>query len=99
VLVSASGATCARHRTIKEFQPDVVWKDTPTIEQVMEQVNGSSRIQQVQSNSITLKLDVPGTRALDANLSIERPRRLRLQARVSRLMGNELDMGSNDQVF
>lgn len=99
MLFSASGATCAKHRTIKEFQPEVVWKDVPTIEQVMEQVNGSRRIQQLQSSTITLKLDAPGTPALSANLSIERPRRLRLQARVSRLMGNELDMGSNEQVF
>jgi hypothetical protein len=99
MLFSACGATCAKHRTIKEFQPEVVWKEVPTIEQVMEQVNGSRRIQQLQSSTITLKLDAPGTPALNANLSIERPRRLRLQARVSRLMGNELDMGSNEQVF
>lgn len=99
VLFNAAGATCAKHRTIKEFQPEVVWKEVPTIEQVMEQVNGSRRIQQLQSSTITLKLDSPGTPALSANLSIERPQRLRLQARVSRLMGNELDMGSNEQVF
>jgi len=99
ILFSASGATCAKHRTIKEFQPEVVWKDVPTIEQVMAQVNGSKRIGQLQSSTITLKLDSPGTPALNANLSIERPQRLRLQARVSRLMGNELDIGSNEQVF
>jgi hypothetical protein len=99
LLFSASGATCSKHRAIKEFQPEVIWKETPTIEQVMARVNESRRIQQLQSSTITLKLDAPGTPALNANLSIERPRRLRLQARVSRLMGNELDMGSNEQVF
>jgi hypothetical protein len=99
VLISASGATCAKHRTIKEFQPEVVWKEPPTIEQVVEHVNGSQRINQLQSSSVTLKMDAPGTPALEGNLSIERPRRMRLQARFSRLMGNELDMGSNEQVF
>ena len=71
----------------------------PSLADVIEAVNGNTRsVHQLQSEGASLRIvGVPPT--LSAELVVERPRRIRLTAQVSRLTGKELDLGSNDQRF
>jgi len=41
---------------------------------------------------------MPGAPSVGADIAVERPRRLRLRARTQ-LLGPELDLGSNDELF
>jgi len=73
----------------------VAFENTPTLPQLMQVVNGNTqRVQQLHSDTATVS--TPGFPSLRASLSVERPRRLRLRAKM---LGPELDLGSNDEVF
>jgi hypothetical protein len=77
--------------------PPAAFIGPPTLADVIDTVNTTSRIQQLQTENATLTAQ--GIPALRANLAIERPRRLRLQAELTQFTGDELDLGSNDQLF
>ena len=94
MLIACSGASCVR-RSTGPTAP-VAFVGTPSLEQVMQVVNNnSSRIHQLEATGA--ELSVSGYPDLRAELSFERPRRLRLRA--ASIRGTELDLGSNDEVF
>jgi hypothetical protein len=68
----------------------------PTQQSILDRINGSARIRQLQAESATIS--VPGLFVpLQANLAVERPRRLRLRGSV--LGAGGIDLGSNDELF
>ncbi|MCH2127858.1 MAG: hypothetical protein MK179_01880 [Pirellulaceae bacterium] len=95
-LFVASGASCPRRKELRApLQP--AFTGPPTTADVMRQVNGNSAgVLSLQTRGASLS--VSGTRSLRAELSVQQPRRLRLKADAS-LLGNVLDLGSNDDMF
>jgi hypothetical protein len=98
-LVSLSGASCPySRRPIDDFAslPPTL-PPNPTLDQVIQVVNGNtSQIRSISAAQATLSgSDLPTT--LRGNLAFERPQRFRLVA--SSVLGQELDLGSNDELF
>ncbi|MBN2293915.1 MAG: hypothetical protein JXM70_15925 [Pirellulales bacterium] len=92
-LVATGGANCSQ--MVRPPMPPVLHA-SPSIEEVVKTVNDNSRqIQSFSTNQASIK--VPGAPTLRANLAMQRPRRFRLQAET--LMGPELDVGSNEELF
>jgi hypothetical protein len=56
----------------------------------------TARIQSLQTQGASLS--IPGAPSVTAEIALERPKRLRLRAKTQ-LLGPELDMGSNDELF
>ncbi|MFN9911026.1 MAG: hypothetical protein ACK53L_00490, partial [Pirellulaceae bacterium] len=97
LLGSSSGATCNPHRSIREFQPPVIFQQAPDLDQLSEVLNRTRAIHQLQAN--TLSIRVPDIPPLSARMVWERPRRFRMDGGISRLTGTEFDIGSNDEMF
>lgn len=97
LIFVGSGATCVPKRNIPEFQPKVLFNNTPTSEQLLEVLNRSRSIQSLQSNFVTVNPNK--MRNLDATLVWQRERRFRVTGGISRMMGNNFDVGSNDEWF
>lgn len=75
--------------------PPTVFQGPPTVDDVVRVVNSNTApIRQLSANSAYLT--VKGYPPLRADVHVERPRRFRLEAR---LLGPELDLGSNDELF
>ncbi|MFM2095629.1 MAG: hypothetical protein RIS70_2753 [Planctomycetota bacterium] len=73
----------------------IVFQAAPTLDDIVQAVNRNSEpIQQMQAE--TASISVPGLPSLRANLMLERPRNFRLRAQ---LLGPELDVGSNAELF
>jgi hypothetical protein len=69
----------------------------PTREQIMAAVeDNTGRVRSYMASQAVLS--VPGVPRLSAQVACEPPRRFRLRAQTS-LTGNELDLGSNDDLF
>ena len=101
VVLCGSGAQCpqATWPTFPDlFQtPPRVLPDGPTVEQVVAAVNESTAaVRTLSTRNATITL--PGMTVLRADIALEPPRRLRLRAGTA-LMGGELDLGSNDDLF
>src|SRR3954464_962767 len=104
LLLSASGATCQRQMMMNPFAaagpaaPQVL-PENATREQIIAAVNqNSSRVQSITSNGVTITIpDMLGLPLLSGNMAAERPGRFRLQAGT--IAGQELDIGSNDELF
>ncbi len=95
----AGGATCARRRDLAEFAPPVVFKSSPTLEEITAQLNKSQAIQRLESPVITISSPELIAK-LQGNLVWQSPSNFRLQAYPgTRLMGTVLDAGSNSDVF
>src|SRR5947208_3434278 len=56
----------------------------------------TARVQSLQTQGATISM--PGAPSVGADMPVEGPRRLRLRARTQ-LLGPELDLGSNDELF
>ena len=97
VLLTAGGANC-RHMARQVTEPaPIVLPPQPTLAQVIDVVNTNrSRITTFSSSQAKLKVD--GLPAIQAKLSVGGQRRVRLQAE-SAITGQELDLGSNDELF
>ena len=96
-LMAAGGASCPKNMRSLPPPAPIVFRQSPTLPEVIQVVNASSnRIQQLQATGATLT--VPGMPALRASLALDRPARFRLRAETG-LTGAELDLGSNDEVF
>jgi len=93
----ASGATCVPKRSIPEFQPQPMFSGAPSTDQIVEALNRSRGIQSLQSNFVTVNPNK--MRSLDASLVWQRERRFRVSGGISRMMGNNFDVGSNDEWF
>lgn len=93
----ASGATCMPKRTVPEFQPQPMFSATPSAEQVIEVLNRSRNITSLQSNFVTVNPNK--MRNLDATMVWQRERRFRMSGGVSRMLGNNFEVGSNEEWF
>ena len=94
---AASGATCMPKRKIPEFQPQPIFTSAPSTDQVLDVLNRSRNIQSLQSNFVTVNPNK--MRNLDATLVWQRERRFRVSGGISRMLGNNFDVGSNDEWF
>ncbi len=104
VLLSASGATCQRQLNMNPFAaagpaaPQIL-PENATRDQIVAAVNqNSSRIQSLSATGVTITIpDVLNLPLLSGNMAAERPGRFRLTAGT--IAGQELDVGSNDELF
>ncbi len=93
LLFAASGANCRQY--VRHYTEPRTLPESATLEQIAEKVNGNTaRILSAQSTQATLK--TAGIPAVKANIALQAPRRLRVQASA---FGPQLDMGSNDELF
>ncbi|MDP6446299.1 MAG: hypothetical protein QGG36_09280 [Pirellulaceae bacterium] len=70
----------------------------PTVREIVDVVNANSgKVKRLQTSRANIS--VQGYPGLEAELALERPRRLRLQARVLGVGGPQVDIGSNDDLF
>jgi hypothetical protein len=104
VMLSACGATCQRQMMMNPFAapgpaaPQVLLEGA-TRDQIVAAVNqNSSRIQSITATGVTITIpDMLGLPLLSGNMAAERPGRFRLTAGT--IAGQELDIGSNDDLF
>jgi len=68
----------------------------PTQQSILDRINGTSRIYQLQAENATISMR-GAMLPLNANLAVERPRRMRIRGEVIGIGG--IDLGSNDEVF
>ena len=101
-IVAVTSSGCTWLRSFRPFQPHVanpppvVFQGGPTRDQVIAAVNANTnRVQTLQSQGT---MSIAGVPALTAEVAIERPRRFRFRAGTS-LLGPEVDLGSNDELF
>ncbi|MEZ6134015.1 MAG: hypothetical protein R3C53_03795 [Pirellulaceae bacterium] len=100
VVFVSGGATCAKRKTIRdEFLPPFVFQESPTLEQIVERVNHSLAIQQLESNNLTITSpDMTGK--LSGSMIWERPDRFKLQAYLgTKALGTAFAAGSNSNMF
>ncbi|HEX7378742.1 MAG TPA: hypothetical protein VF278_16595 [Pirellulales bacterium] len=96
-LFCASGATCPQVvNTYGVTQPRVL-PPTATLSDVINAVNANTaRIQSLATDDASIS--VPFVPSLRAHLYLDRPRRFRLTGETM-LTGQEVDLGSNDEIF
>jgi hypothetical protein len=97
LLFVSSGATCIPKRPISAFAPPTLFQGAPDVQQLLEAINRSRAIVQLQSNAVTI--DAEGIPKLSAKMVWERPKRFRMTGGLSSLTGTEFDLGSNDEYF
>jgi hypothetical protein len=104
VVLCASGATCQRPMLVNPFGPPgpaapEVLAPGATREQIIAAVNqNSSRVQSLTVTGATITIpDMMSLPLLTGNIAAERPGRFRLTAGT--IAGQELDLGSNDELF
>jgi len=97
IVFVCSGATCIPKRPNAEFAPKPMFAGPPTQEQLFEVINRSRSIQSLQSNFVTVNPN--RMRNLDASLVWVRERKFKLSGGISRMLGNNFEVGSNDQYF
>jgi hypothetical protein len=102
VLLAVACPGCTWLRNFRPFQPHVenpppvAFQATPTRDQVIATLNANtSRVQTLHSQG---SMSIAGVPALTAEIAVERPRRFRFRAGTG-LLGLELDVGSNDELF
>jgi hypothetical protein len=94
-VVLFSGATCDRYRRAVDPLAPAAFLGPPTLDDIVFAVNANThRVQNLQTDNASLR--APGVPSLRASLAMEAPRRFRLRAT---LLGPELDVGSNDELF
>jgi hypothetical protein len=104
MVVSCCGASCHRPLSVYPFGPQAAVPPQVLVagasrEQIVAAVNqNSARIQSLSATgvSITIK-DTLGLPILSGNIAAERPGRFRLTAGT--FAGQEIDVGSNDELF
>jgi hypothetical protein len=100
VVVLATSAGCRWNQWFRRGAidpPPIVFSALPSPAEAVAAVNANTeRVRSLQTQGATLS--VPGAPAISAEIAVERPARLRLRA-ATQLLGPELDLGSNDQLF
>jgi hypothetical protein len=101
VLIAGSGAQCTQTtwQDMPEFAPAEprVLVASPSKEQLIDAVNANSgRVHAYWTNSASISM--AGFSTLAGSIAVQQPQRLRLRA-GSRLMGPEIDLGSNEELF
>ena len=97
MLFCCTGATCIPKRSLNEFQPPIIFEQPPSLPELAEVINRTSKLQQLQTNAITVRM--PDLPALSATLDYQREKNFRMKGGVSRLTGVDFDIGSNDDIF
>jgi hypothetical protein len=96
VWAMASGASCPH--VLKQYTQPIprALPEAATLTQIVNVVNdNSNRVQSLSASRATLSM--PGMPSLNANINFQRPRSLRLMAH--KFIGEELDLGSNDELM
>jgi hypothetical protein len=97
-IISAS-LGCRSHSWLRRGgdAPPIAFSALPSPTEAVAAVNANThRVQTLQTQGATIS--IPGAPSIGAEIAVERPRRLRLRARTQ-LLGPELDLGSNDELF
>lgn len=98
IVLSATGCHWDRffRRNLTE-PPPLAFAAHPSQDEALTAINANSaRIQTLQSEGATVS--VPGAPSIGAEIALARPQSLRFRAGTT-LLGPELDLGSNDQLF
>ncbi len=97
VWVSASGAHCPQ--ILQQYTEPIprALQPTATLAQVVDVVNDNSARVQAFS-TMQAKIITPGLPSINANIVFQRPRSFSLVAQTA-LLGPEIDLGSNDELF
>ena len=98
LVTSSAGCHWNRwfRRNVSEPTP-IAFTAMPTRDEVLHAVNAnSSRITSLQTQGATVS--IPGVPSIGADIALEKPRKFRFRAGTN-LLGAELDMGSNDELF
>jgi len=96
VWVTASGASCPH--VLRQYTQPVprALPEAASLTQIVNVVNdNSNRVQSLSTSRATIAM--PGLPSLNANINFQRPRSLRLTAH--KFIGEELDLGSNDELM
>src|SRR5262245_64267718 len=97
ILISLGCRSHAWLRRAGGDPPPIAFSALPSPIEAVSAVNANTqRVQSLQTQGATLS--IPGAPSVNAEITIERPRRLRLRAKTQ-LTGPELDLGSNDELF
>ncbi len=98
VILSASG--CRSHAWLRRSggdPPPIAFSALPSPTEAVSAVNANTaRVQSLQTQGASVS--IPGAPSVGAEIALERPRRLRMRAKTQ-LLGPELDLGSNDELF
>ncbi|MEQ8791883.1 MAG: hypothetical protein RIC55_36840 [Pirellulaceae bacterium] len=94
-LLGAALSGCWHHQ--RQVAPDApAFAVPPTQQSILERINGTSRIYQLQAENARISLR-GALLPLSANLAVERPRRMRIRGELVGVNG--IDLGSNEEVF
>ncbi len=95
-LFASCGATCPRRLQSPNSLAPIAFLQPPDLQQIAQTINtNTSRVRSLQAQGTSLT--ILGMPTLKTSLALERPVRFRLRAKS--LMGAELDLGSNDELF
>jgi hypothetical protein len=98
-VAACGGCNWLRHfrsQTSRANPPPVVFQPTPTRDDVIAAVNAhTARVQTLHAQG---SMAIAGVPALQAEIAYQRPRQFRFRAGTS-LLGPEVDIGSNDELF
>jgi len=97
-IVTFSGCNWNRffRQPDRYVQPPQAFQAAPTREELIAKINdNTSRVQTLQASG---SLSIPKLPSLTTEIAFERPQNLRFRA-GTRLLGPELDLGSNNQLF
>ncbi len=101
ICFCCSGATCSRRNPAFSYAaPPLVFQQAPTTAQLAEVINRTDQITKLQSNSATIQLlTMSAIPRLNANIAIERPKRISIRASIPFLPTDGLNLGSNEQFY
>jgi hypothetical protein len=99
-VVSIASGGCRSHAWLRRSGgdvPPIAFSTLPGPAEAVAAVNANTqRVQSLQTQGASIS--IPGAPSIGADIAVERPRRLRLRAKTQ-LLGPELDLGSNDELF
>jgi hypothetical protein len=100
ILLASTGCQTVKGWFQPKSSPIPSWSTAePTLEEITTKINRNSlAIRNMTTENATL--NVPGAPLpVKSSITFERPKRLRIRGGASSLTGQELDFGSNDQLF
>lgn len=95
VIFCSTGATCIPKRQLNELKPVPVFTAPPTLDQLAEVLNRTTRVHSLQSNSISVRVNQETS--LSSTLTWMREKNFRMTASIAGFRG--LDLGSNQDAF
>ena len=95
LAISTTGCRVFDRFNQRGVRAPVVLNETPTLDNLLATLNANSQLVQTLKTNVRVTLD--GAPTMRGSLSVERPRRLRMEAGVAGVTA--IDVGSNDDVF